>query len=220
MRPSVNLNLMLRRAAFFLLIALSFSGCALLELPVAPGDVLFQDDFSRPSSGWDRTQDRAYHSDYTDGVYRIEIHQPATTAWSNPGLDFGDVQIEVDSVRSAGPDDNAFGVVCRYQDPANYYFFLISSDGFAGIGARRLGSTVLLTGDAMLPSEAILLGSAANHIRVDCVGTRLALLVNGAPVAEAEASDWARGDVGLIASSYAQAGAVIDFDNFTVVAPN
>jgi hypothetical protein len=39
-------------------------------------------------------------------------------------------------------------------------------------------------------------------------------------VAEAEASDWARGDVGLIVSSYSQAGAVIDFDNFTVLAPN
>jgi hypothetical protein len=211
---------MRRLAASILLSALSLSGCALFELPVAPGDVLFQDDFSRTSSGWDRTQDQAYRSDYSDGVYRIEIFQPATTAWSNPGLDFGDVQIEVETVKAAGPDDNAFGVVCRYQDPANYYFFLISSDGFAGIGARRTGSTVLLTGDAMLPSEAILLGSAANHIRADCVGTRLTLLVNGAPVAEAEASDWARGDVGLIASSYAEAGAVIDFDNFTVIAPD
>jgi hypothetical protein len=211
---------MRRLAASILLSALSLSGCALFELPVAPGDVLFQDDFSRTSSGWDRTQDQAYRSDYSDGVYRIEIFQPATTAWSNPGLDFGDVQIEVETVKAAGPDDNAFGVVCRYQDPANYYFFLISSDGFAGIGARRTGSTVLLTGDAMLPSEAILLGSAANHIRADCVGTRLTLMVNGAAVSEAEASDWARGDVGLIASSYAEAGAVIDFDNFTVIAPD
>jgi hypothetical protein len=213
---------MLRRASYLVLIPilLSLSGCQVFELPVAPGDVLFQDDFSRASSGWDRTRDQAYLSDYTNGIYRIEIYQPETTAWSNPGLDFGDVQIEVDSVKSAGPDDNAFGVVCRYQDPANYYFFLISSDGFAGIGARRLGSTFLLTADAMLPSDAILMGSAANHIRADCIGTQLTLLVNGAPVAEAEASDWARGDVGLIASSYSQAGAVIDFDNFTVIAPN
>jgi hypothetical protein len=203
---------------FVLSFALVLTACEALELPAAAGDVLFQDDFSRASSGWDRARDQAYHSDYVEGAYRIEILQPQTTAWANPGLDFADIHIEVDSLKSAGPDDNAFGVLCRYQDPDNYYFFLISSDGFAGIGARRLGMNVLLTGEAMLPSDAIEIGGA-NHLRAECVGSRLALAVNGVPVAEAEASDWARGDVGLIAGSYAEAGAVIDFDNFTVIVP-
>jgi len=199
--------------------ALALSGCALLELPSSTGDVLFQDDFSRPASGWDRDRNQAYRSDYVDGVYRIEILEAETTAWSNPGLVFGDVRIEVDAGKAAGSDDNAYGVLCRYQDPGNYYFFLISSDGFAGIGARREGAAVLLSGDAMLPSEPIELGAGPNHIRADCAGSRLSLFVNGVPVVEVDATDWAEGDVGVIAASLAGPGAVIDFDNFSVVYP-
>ena len=45
-----------------------------------------------------------------------------------------DLRIEVDVSKQNGPDDNAFGVLCRYQDPENFYYFLISSDGFGGIG--------------------------------------------------------------------------------------
>ncbi len=203
------------------LIALTtaLAGCALFELPASPGEVLFQDDFARPSSGWDRDRHQAYRADYTDGLYRIEILQAETTAWTNPGLVFDDVQIEVDAGKSGGPDDNAYGVICRYQDPGNYYFFLISSDGFAGIGARRGGTAILLTGEAMLPSEPIMLGPGPNHIRADCVGSRLALFVNGVPALEAEASDWAEGDVGLIAGSYAVPGVIIDFDNLSVIHP-
>jgi hypothetical protein len=199
--------------------ALALGACSLFELPAASGDVLFQDDFSRPASGWDRDRNRSYRSDYVDGVYRIEILEAETTAWSNPGLAFGDIRIEVDAGKSAGSDDNAYGVICRYQDPGNYYFFLISSDGFAGIGARREGTAALLTGEAMLPSEAIVLGPGPNHLRADCSGNRLSLFVNGVPVAEIEATDWAQGDVGVIAASFSGPGAVIDFDNFSVVFP-
>lgn len=210
---------MARPAALLFALATALAGCTLFEFPASSGDLLFQDDFSRPSSGWDRDRNQAYHSDYVDGFYRIEILQAAMTAWTNPGLGFGDAQIEVDAGRSAGPDDNAYGVICRYQDPDNYYFFLISSDGFAGIGARRAGAAVLLTGEAMLPSEPVILGAGPNHLRADCVGSRLSLFVNGIAAAEAEAFDWADGDVGLIAGSYAEPGVVIDFDNFSVVVP-
>jgi len=203
----------------FLVLTVALAGCTLFELPAAPGELLFQDDFSRPSSGWDRDRDQAYRSDYVDGFYRIEILRAETTAWTNPGLMFGDVRIEVDAGKSAGPDDNAYGVICRYQDPDNYYFFLISSDGFAGIGVRRQGAAVLLTGEAMLPSEPVVLGAGPNHLRADCVGSRLSLFVNGIAASEAEAFDWTEGDVGLIAGSYAEGGVVIDFDNFSVVHP-
>ncbi|HEX9681267.1 MAG TPA: hypothetical protein VGA32_07420, partial [Anaerolineales bacterium] len=47
--------------------------CQYFQLPVQPGDVLFQDDFSRSSSGWDRYQDPTYLADYSDGRYRITV---------------------------------------------------------------------------------------------------------------------------------------------------
>ena len=195
------------------------AGCAWLEIPAESGSVLFQDDFARPSSGWDRYRDSLYSSDYVSGVFRISITAPDTNAWATPGVDIGDVRIEVEATKVSGPDDNVFGILCRYQDSQNFYFFLISSDGFAGIGIRRAGETTLLSAMDMTPSEAILQGSARNHLRADCLGDQLDLYVNGQAVAHAVASDWLRGDVGLIAGTYAEAGVVIDFDNFSALQP-
>ncbi len=196
------------------------SACSLLELSTEPGGVLFQDDFSRPSSGWDRYQDETYASDYYEGGYRLHILRPNTDAWANPGLDFEDVRIEVDATKIGGPDDNIYGVLCRYQDPLNFYYLLISSDGFTGIGVYKNGRRLLLTDDSLLPSSAVVRGSATNHLRADCVGRRLRLSVNGQLVAEASAAEWERGDVGLIAGSYDLAGAEILFDNFSVLQPD
>lgn len=195
------------------------TACAWLQIPVSSGGVLFQDDFSRSSSGWDRYRDSAYSSDYTDGVYRIEVNQAGTDAWANPGLDFGDVRIEVDATKAAGPDNNVFGVLCRYQDPLNYYFLLVSSDGYVGIGVHKAGQTTLLSSESMLPNSAVLQGSSKNHLRADCVGNQLRLYANGSPVAEARAFEWSRGDVGLMAGAYDEPGVVIEFDNFSALLP-
>jgi hypothetical protein len=197
----------------------ALQACSWLEVQAQPGAVLFQDDFSRTSSGWDRYRDSVYRSDYQDGSFRFEILAADTDAWANPGLDFGDVRIEVDALKVDGPDDNRYGILCRYQDPLNFYFFLISSDGYAGIGLRQDGQSTLLSADTMLPRDAVLQGSAVNHLRADCVGNELRLLVNGFSVAEAQASEWARGDVGLLTGTGAQPGVVIDFDNFSVLQP-
>jgi hypothetical protein len=200
-------------------ILLLCAGCDIFQIPVEPGSVLFQDDFSRSSSGWDRYRDEVYLTDYYNGGYRILVQTPDTDAWANPGLVLDDVQIEVDATKLAGPDDNIFGVLCRYQDSRNYYYFLISSDGYAGIGIFKDGRRQLLTGENLLPSMNIASGEATNHIRADCDGYRLRLMVNGALVYEAQAAEWSGGDVGLIAGTYGQGGTDILFDNFSVILP-
>lgn len=207
------------RSLYAGLLLAALQSCSWLEAPTQSGAVLFQDDFSRTSSGWDRYRDRVYQADYMDGSFSIQILAADADAWSNPGLDFGDVRVEVDALKVEGPDDNRFGILCRYQDPLNFYFFLISSDGYAGIGQRQDGHATLLTGDSMLPREAVLQGSVSNHLRADCVGSQLTLYVNGIRVAEAGASAWARGDVGLTAGSGSQPGVIVTFDNFSVLQP-
>lgn len=219
MRTTTFLRRLLPGGALAATLLLGVAGCTWLEIPAESGSVLFQDDFARASSGWDRYRDSLYSSDYVDGVFRISVTAPDTNAWATPGVDLGDVRIEVEATKVSGPDDNVFGILCRYQDSQDFYFFLISSDGFAGIGARRAGATTLLSAADMTPSEAILQGPARNHIRADCIGDQLDLYVNGQAVADAVASDWLRGDVGLIAGTYAEAGVVIDFANFSALQP-
>lgn len=202
--------------AVILLGSLLVTAC---DVSVAPGEVVFQDDFSRPISGWDRYYDATYSSDYHEGGYRIHVLEPNTDAWAVPRLDFADVQIEVDATKLSGPDDNVYGVLCRYKDARNFYFFLVSSDGYSGIGVYKDGRRRLLTDESLLPSEAVNRGDDLNHIRADCNGFQLRLFVNGILVAEAQAAEWPSGDVGLIAGTYGQPGAEILFDNFSVLQP-
>lgn len=197
----------------------SGQACSWLNSSVLPGGILYQDDFSRESSGWDRYQDEIYRTDYVKGEYKIFINSPSTEAWSRPRIDVADVTIQVEAYKSDGPDNNIFGVLCRYHDADNFYFFLISSDGYSGIGEYRQGVKQLLSSDTMLPHESIQQGEATNYIRADCVGSHLALFVNGIRVAEALADDQTSGDVGLLAGAYEEPGAVIGFDNFTTLKP-
>src|SRR3970040_710242 len=78
------------------------SACNYQSPPPMPGDVLFQDYFSRPISGWDRYHDDVYSADYTEGGYRIQIFAPDTDAWANPGLNLADVRIELHAPNRRG----------------------------------------------------------------------------------------------------------------------
>lgn len=199
------------------LVALIAAGCGVFA-PPPPGSLLFQDDFSRETSGWGHQESHGYRVGYVDGAYEIRIDSPETLAWGTPRFDLGDVRLDVDT-RAEGPIDNAFGLICRYQDPENFYFLLISSDGFSGIGQVRDGERSLLTGIALLPSDAILQGPGPNHLRAECLGPRLTLWVNGLLAQEALVAGWERGDVGVITGSYEEPGVVVRFDNFTVTQP-
>ncbi len=202
-----------------LLLVVVVSACTTITPKVNPGEVLFQDDFSRPSSGWDRYEDEAYKSDYEDEMYIIKIQRQNTEAWALPDLSFEDVIINVESSKVAGPDDNVYGVICRYQDSDNFTFFLISSDGYTGIGAYVDGQKELLSHPTLLPSDAVETDGGSNYLRAECVGEQLRLMVNGQLVAQAVAQNVNMGDVGLIAGSYEKSGVKIRFDNFSTIQP-
>jgi hypothetical protein len=85
--------------------------------------------------------------------------------------------MEVDVAKINGPDENRIGLLCRFVGD-NYYFFMVSSDGYYGIGKVEDGVQSLIGTDAMPPSEAIKQGQATNHIRADCIGSALLLYAN------------------------------------------
>lgn len=201
------------------LIAAGISACGGLQPRIEPGQVQFQDDFSRTNSGWDRFREATYWADYHNGGYQIQIEVPNTEVWSLPRLTLEDTQLSVEATKIAGPDNNVYGLLCRYQDARNFVFFLISSDGYAGIGHYRDGEKILLTGDSMLPSDAIMQGGAPNFIRAYCVNNELKLIVNQELVAEARDENVQPGDVGLIAGSYDEGGVAIRFDQFSSIQP-
>ncbi len=197
-----------------LLAALALAACA-EPTPVPSGMVLFEDTFEDANSGWNR----GGGTDYADGVYEINVIESQTKVWANPGKNYTDVVIEVDATTLAGPVDNDFGVQCRLRDNENYYFFLISADGFQVIGRVLKGEPEFLSSDVMLPDDAIVQGYETNHLRAACVGEELTLSVNGTQVAQTTDSELTEGDVGLMAGSYVEGGVQVLFDNFKASQP-
>lgn len=183
-------------------------------------NILFSDDFSNTGSGWDQRQDTNYVSDYANGGYRLYVNDTNYDIWANPSKSFpGDVRVEVDATKAGGPDDNDFGLICRYQDIDNFYFFMISSDGYAAIGKYEGGSQQLISSDNMQKVDGITPGAATNHIRADCIGSELKLYVNGKLVVTATDSSFTSGDVGLMGGTFDTPGTDILFDNFYVYKP-
>jgi len=184
-----------------------------------PGRILFRDDFSDPSSGWNQVSTDQGATEYADGVYRIFVNAANLDIWSNPGREFSDVRIEVDAIKVGGDRDNRFGVICRAVDLEDFYAFIISSDGYFGIGKIKGEQYELIGMDALQQSDAIKLGSDINHIRADCIGKTLSLHANGQKLISVEDLEFALGEVGLIAGSYDKPGVDIRFDHFVVYKP-
>lgn len=183
------------------------------------GTVLFQDDFNKPIiTGWDRFRADEGIMDYNSNGYRILVNALNTNFWATPRKNFRDVRIEVDSGKIGGPDENRIGIVCRY-NTATYYFFMITSDGFYGVGIYAGGQAVLLGQNELQTSTAIKTGLAVNHLRADCAGNVLTFYINGFQVSQVQDSTLATGDVGVLAGTFDTPGVDVIFDNFVVLQP-
>jgi hypothetical protein len=210
--------------SFFLLssfIVLLLSACASLPIPAVatsnPGDVLYQEQFENNTTGWARISNDNGIMDYDGGGYRILVRQPKLNIWSTSEKDFSDVRVEADVIKLNGPDENRMGLICRYQG-GDYYFFIISNDGYYVIGKFIGGLTLLLGQSEMQASDAIQTGTM-NHLRADCIGDTLTFYINFTEVASATDTDFSSGDVGLVAGAFAEPGVDVLFDNFVVLQP-
>lgn len=192
--------------------------------------VIFKDDFSSSSSGWDQVRDSDGITDYEKEAYQIQINTIGVNGngmsyWASPGLASqmpADLKIEVDATMVGGPEDNDFGVICRYttqNDTPSFYQFMATSDGYVGIMLVSGSDQTIISAEKLEPSDLVKKGQASNHLRADCIGNTLTLYVNGKKAASATDSKLTGGDIGLIAGTYSAPGTDIMFDNFVVSKP-
>jgi hypothetical protein len=202
----------------FLFLFTSCSPAPVVATPLPPsGAILFQDEFDNNASGWDRLANDVGIMDYDEGGYRMMILQPQMNFWSTPEIDLRDARVEADATRLNGPAENRAGLMCRYQN-GNYYFFIVSNDGYYAIGKFSGGKTTLL-GQSEMQSSEMIQADSVNHLRADCIGDSLVFYVNYQLIAGASDAELATGDVGLLAGSFSQPGVDVLFDNFVVMQP-
>jgi hypothetical protein len=204
--------------SFICIFSLFLSAC---QSFVSSGGLLFQDTFEAPYKGWSQSPilSNGGQADFVPGAFRFYVNVPHSDSLSTPGISFADTRVEVDATRQAGPDINRLGVICRYQDAQNYYFFIISSDGFYSLGKVKEGAVSLFGMDQMQRADVIQPGTTLNHLRADCADDILTFYINGRQVAQVQDGDFSKGDVGILAGTFDEAGVDVLFDNFVVLKP-
>lgn len=178
---------------------------------------LFFDDFSDPSSGWQTYEGDNGKMMYQSGSFQILVDIPNWLMISRPGRYAGTVSIKTEAYKSSGPDENIFGAVCRYVDEYNFYFLVISSDGYYGIVKLVNGETKIIGASAMSYSSYINQGRTSNSIQAVCAQNNLSLYANGTLLTTVQDDDFDYGEVGLLVGSYTQYGVNILFDNFSMI---
>ena len=213
-------------ALIFWIGMLLLSACSLGNDPAdacASEGVLFHDEFSDAEAcGWALYNRGGTVVAIEEESFRMSASQPGQIWWSNPGRNFDDVIITVEARQMSGPNDNAYGVICRYQSIENFYVFLISGDGYYAIGKYQSGSNQVtyLSGEGQYQfSDAINQGVATNQIRASCIGNELRLVVNGLPLATVTDPTFVTGDIGLGVSTFELGTIVVEFDNIRVISP-
>lgn len=208
---------------FLVLSVLSACRPAFLAVDGLPwiGDepVLFRDDFSEDSGIWTTWETQSSFSAFDHGGLRFWSGVPEYQFWSVPGLNFKDVLINVHARKLTGPDNNLFGLICRYQDSDNFYALTLGSDGYYGIYKRVDGEQSLIEQTHMDFSEAITRGEGVNAVRAVCQADQLALFVNDVKLIQVRDDTFGNGDVGIIAGNFNETGVDIVFDDFIVVKP-
>lgn len=207
-----------------LLLLIAMLGCNLLSPKEDGGTssgggasgpkVLFEDDFSDEGI-WATYEDDEGRIEYVNGRLEIEAKIPQFETWSLPDKRFSDFVLEVDATQIGGPDDNAYGVILRYQDRDNFYEFDISGDGYILFGKFENDEWVSILD--WEPSPAVKQGLSTNHIRVICKGNHFTFFVNGQKVGEATDSSFSSGQIGLAVSTNDEGGAAVAFDNLRVL---
>jgi serine/threonine protein kinase len=191
------------------------------DLPL-PGTVLFEDDFSDPSTAW-QVEDygEAGRVGYGDGYYYVIGQQDGLMVWGAAPQSYSDVVVEVDATQISAPpnDNNGYGLLCRVQPGpvGDGYALLISGDGYYSI-------QLVVEGDyePLVPwtrSLVINMGNATNHIHAVCSGSTLALVVNGRLLAEAEDTTYDSGRLSLVAGTFEAQPTEVRFDDLIVYSP-
>ena len=190
--------------------------------PPASGNVLMQDDFSDPNSGWEVGDYEDGSVGYGDGYYFVTATRDDGAMWGVAYQDFTDVTVEVDATQVQAPanDNNAYGIKCRVQTgegSGDGYALLVSGDGYYSIQEITDGDYDPLVD--WTTSPVINQGDATNRIRAVCVGDRLALYVNGELLAETTGTTYTSGDISLMAATLEPEMTEVHFDNLVVTGP-
>ena len=180
----------------------------------ADGQVIFEDDFSDPKSGWSSFVDQDGETNYENGEFVIRVDRPMYLAWSDQEYLYDPIVIEADVrvVESVGDAD--YGFICGLVDSDHFYVLEISEDGYYTIWKQDGQETIFLV-DWQYSQEVA--GGGRFKLSAQCGTDQLVLALNGAVLASASDPDYQPGGIGMLAGTFDLAGFKVAFDNLKLL---
>lgn len=213
-------------------------------LPAEPGAVLYVATFDAFNEDWGQYAGRL-SAVIVDSTLRLSVGEPVAGPYSVASPHFGDFDIRVQTRAVEGPEENGFGIVFREQDPNNFYYFLIGSDGYYQVNRILDGNVHVLSQWIEIPSINTGIDSV-NTLRVVGQEDRFQFYVNdqqlllcipndpnalstyfngtcvdGVMLDTLADTNFPTGRLGVIATTIqgSETGVVVDFDNVLVFGP-
>lgn len=150
-------------------------------LPNTPGGVLYATSFDNtPDDEWEQAEGRL-SAQIENGVVRLDVGEVSGSLFTPLRWHITDFDFTVEAKAVEGPLNNGFGVIFRLADLDNYYYLLISSDGYYQL-TRVVNDTARDLSQWIL-SDAIHQGlGEPNRIRVVGEGDQFRFYVNDQPL--------------------------------------
>jgi hypothetical protein len=183
--------------------------------PVTSPQLVYEDDFSNPKSGWTQASGEEGESYYKDGEFHGIVNKWDWAGWQynrNAGR-FGDFTIEEDMRLVNGPSNSSYGLIFRCQDDNDFYRFLISANGNYLVGTKLDGKWTELQKWTM--SEYVGKGNSTNHLKVVCKGSHIQVYVNEHYLTTVIDTSFAEGYIGGIIDT-PEPNTHVAFDNLKV----
>jgi|GEM_PF-2189433 len=179
-------------------------------------DVTFSDEFRRDNGEWFTESDDDVAYEYAGRTLHIIVNSENRLGWTfNSTIDElapVDYLVEVDVEQVAGPDDAELGLIFRFVDEENFYFFAVSN-----LGNYSLWKLVDNEWEALLDwteTDALQTDAEAiNRLSVLTEGSQITLLANDVALAQVEDDTFATGTVGLMVGTFDEIGVDVAFDN-------
>jgi len=208
-----------------LVVSLLFVACA-PQIPRqgAPvgRDVLYRDNFDPIQAGpWLTEGDSQAYTSLADGRLIIDVDAANLIQFVTlRDPQFDDFILEVDVRQLDGTPDSSHGILFRMQGTDAFYRFAITGTGFFIVERRDAdGSWHRLMRD-WAESSAINQGlNVINQMRVEAVGSRLSVYVNGQLLQQLADTQYSRGTIALEAGTFGPGTARVAFDNLVVRQP-
>ncbi|GAB4201041.1 MAG: hypothetical protein OHK0022_22660 [Roseiflexaceae bacterium] len=175
------------------------------------GTALISDTLASAAGGaLDEGSAEAAEYRFAGGAYRISVRPAAYLAWSPLEDSYDDAAIEVDARLLSGPPPTAYGIMFRFQDEDNFYFYNITADGYYALDMKKDGRWSALLDWARLPAGGT---GRERRLRVELAGERMRLFLDGLLLDETSDESFRKGRVALAVNTFDQGDAVVAFRN-------